>query len=117
MMSFLSQTPVIDIPRLATLYSTITDERLWRCGELVAQREAVASNDQAEILLDNEEVSLQGEFVLEMKEEGLTLRKDKEELGRLPYRFDSLYPLSKYRLIGVNYDSVQMLSYLDRLAV
>lgn len=114
-MSFLSQTPVIDNQRLATLYSTITDERLWRCSELVAPRDAVISNDQAEILLDNEEVSLQGEFVLEMKEEGLILRKDKEELGRLTYRFDSLYPLSRYRLIGVNYDSVQVLNYLDRL--
>lgn len=63
-MSFLSQTPVIDIHRLATLYSTVTDERLWRCRELVSERNAVISNDQAEILLDSEEVSLQGEFVL-----------------------------------------------------
>lgn len=75
------------------------------------------SNDQAEILLDSEEVSLQGDFVLEMKEEGLVLRKNREELGRLSYRFDSLYPLSKYRLIGVNYDNVQIVSYFDRLEV
>lgn len=59
-MSFLSQTPTINIQRLATLYSTVTDERLWRCSELVAQRDAVISNDQTEILLDNEEVALQG---------------------------------------------------------
>ena len=45
------------------------------------------------------------------------MKKDGKSLDKLNSCYDSLYHYSKYRLIGVNYNNIEIINYFDRLKV
>jgi hypothetical protein len=42
---------------------------------------------------------------------------DNQEIGRLDIHIDSLYPIPHYKLVGVNYNKLFIISYFDQLII
>lgn len=76
-MSHLSQNAIINTQELVRLYTTVTDERLWKCNQLVNTSGATQPSENSEyMILNSEEVLLQNEYVLQTNtEDGLVLKR------------------------------------------
>ena len=69
------------------------------------------------MIIADESISLQNQYVLKMNENELSLNMGEKKIGTLQVQVDSFYELPNYRLLGVNYDKIIVINYFDRLKI
>lgn len=117
LMTTLGSSPFFNTQILADIYTTVTDDRVWKLDRIISSLDQLSHQKEtnADMIVDFDSIKLQGQYILSIRDNEAILEVDSKIIGRLEVQVDSLYHLSNYRLLGVNYDKVMIINYFDHL--